>query len=75
MRIERRIAIGRDILCLTLGIAGIAHQEIIEHVQPALLAVYTVMLGIPGSIRLTTLLTGLLGQPPSPQATQPPDTD
>ena len=52
------ITVVRDVACLVVGIFGIVHQELTGHVSSALLAVYTTLLGIPGTIGLLQMLRG-----------------
>lgn len=56
MKPERIVAISRDVTCLVLGLAGIAHQEVTGGVQPLLLTVYSVLLGIPTSLGIANLI-------------------
>lgn len=58
----------RDVVFLTLGVAGIAFQQITGQVEPILLGVYLTLLGVPG------LSNGLwlLKQIGEPQSSAPP---
>lgn len=55
-RTEVVYKVARDFVCLTVGAVGIAHQEYTGRPLPALLAVYTALLGIPGAAALLGLL-------------------
>jgi hypothetical protein len=76
LRIERRIAIAKDLILLIGGLAGIAYQTITGEVNIVLLAVFTAMTGAPGLTNLIGLVrssaTALASQS---QAAQPPDTE
>lgn len=54
----------RDVVFLTLGVAGIAFQQITRDVQPILLGVYMTLLGVPGLSNGLWLLKQI-GEPPS----------
>ncbi|HTI26198.1 MAG TPA: hypothetical protein VL652_34735 [Kutzneria sp.] len=58
----------RDVGCLLVGLGGIVHQEATGSVSPALLAVYTTLLGVPGAVGLLQLLR------PDPGRPEPTDT-
>jgi hypothetical protein len=55
-RAELIFKVCRDFGLLFLGIGGIIHQEWTGRPLPALLAVYTTLLGIPGAAALLALL-------------------
>lgn len=53
------VTIGRDVVLILVGAAGIVHQELIGPVKPELLVLYGTMLGIPGVANLIGLARGL----------------
>lgn len=55
MKIGDVVTVARDILCIVIGLAGIAHQELVGPVKTELLLVYTTMLGVPGAVGLWQL--------------------
>jgi hypothetical protein len=67
-RSEVILKIARDFGCLMTGIGGIVHQEYTGHPLPALLAVYTTLLGIPGAAALLALLRRPTTDGPSPSS-------
>lgn len=76
MNWSKAFALCRDVACLGLGIFGVAHQEITGHVNLDLLAVYTVLLGLPGAVGLVQLTRGKLQvtvttESPSPSPVPP----
>jgi hypothetical protein len=52
------LVIARDIGCLIIGLAGVAHQEITGKTNLELLIVYMTLLGVPGAISLLQLSRG-----------------
>jgi hypothetical protein len=69
----------RDVLCLGLGIFGVAHQEITGRVNVDLLVLYAALLGTPGTIGLINLARGKVSvsvttepSPTSPEHVPPP---
>ena len=75
MNWSKAFAVVRDMLCLGLGIFGVAHQEITGHVSVDLLILYAVLLGTPGTIGLLNLARGKvqvsLTTEPSPPSPEP----
>lgn len=70
----------RDLLLLGVGIFGLLHQELTGQANPALLLVYTTILGIPGAANLIAILrsTGPTGdgeQQPSPPPVAAPSSE
>lgn len=62
-------------MCLALGVFGVLHQEITGRVNLDLLAVYTVLLGLPGAVGVIHLVRGsdeIPDTPGSSSASQPP---
>lgn len=55
MKIERTIVIVKDVLLFGTGLAGIVYQQVTGEVHPLLLAVFTIMVGLPGALALWTL--------------------
>lgn len=49
-------AVLRDVTLLALGVFGILHQELTGQANPALLAVYTALLGIPGAANVIAII-------------------
>jgi hypothetical protein len=58
VKIQAVITIVRDVGCLVIGLAGIAHQEITGRANAELLIVYMTLLGIPGALGLLQLSRG-----------------
>jgi hypothetical protein len=56
----------RDLLLLGVGIFGILYQLVTGKTDPALLVVFTTMLGIPGVANVLWLLKQS-GEPPQPE--------
>lgn len=72
----RWFVVFRDLLLLGLGVFGILHQELTGQPEPALLVVYTTLLGIPGAANVLSILksTTVAGASSSsrPPESQPP---
>lgn len=74
MKIERLIVIVKDVLLFGTGLAGIVYQQVTGKVDAMLLAVFTIMVGLPGIAALwslrTTSTTNLSSSesPPSPSS-------
>lgn len=76
MKVERTIVIVKDFLLFGTGLAGIIYQQVTGQVNAMLLAVFTIMVGLPGvsalwSLRSTSTTSSSL---PSSQP-QPPSSD
>lgn len=77
-RVEKAIAVTRDVILLVFGLAGIGYQQVTGEVNFVLLAIFTAMTGIPGLVNLLPLLRGLPteSQSSAPASTLPPsDSD
>lgn len=76
-RIDKAIAVGRDLFLFVFGCAGIAYQQLTGDVNFVLLAIFTAMTGVPGVTHLISLSRGMprgspTNAPSSPQASEPP---
>lgn len=58
MKIERTIVIAKDILLFGTGLSGIIYQQVTGEVHAMLLAVFTIMVGLPGVAALWSLRGG-----------------
>lgn len=68
MKSQDAITAARDLALFVIGAGGIIHQEVTNQVKPELLAVYTVLLGIPGAIGLASLRRGAQDQAGQPES-------
>lgn len=78
MKIERTIVIIKDILLFGTGLAGIIYQQVTGQVHAMLLAVFTIMVGLPGVSALWALKsnsTSTTGSSSSSSQSQPPSSD
>lgn len=71
MTTQKAFSAVRDLLCLGLGIFGVAHQEITGHVSIDLLVLYAVLLGTPGTIGLLNLARGRVSVTLTPESPSP----
>jgi hypothetical protein len=76
VKVERTIIIVKDFLLFGTGLAGIVYQQVTGEVHAMLLAVFTIMVGLPGVSALWTLRSSSTTSSPSPSSQpQPPSPD
>lgn len=58
LTVDQKIAMTKDMILFFGGLAGIAYQQLTGNVNFVLLAIFTVMVGLPGLTNLIPLMRG-----------------